>query len=133
VNYVAAVDGDSDEKELVFYVVGSRGGYPALKERWEEALTNFTQAHINHSLIVFTHKGQDMKGCAFDFEVSDGLNEATKETFRVTVRKPELNVYEGRVPLAVFPFTQTPIKPENLLIRSSDAREVHFQVSYFAN
>lgn len=73
-------------------------------------------------------KGHDTLPAAFDFEVSDGLNEAVKESFKVSVRSPELTVYEGRVPLPVFPFTQVPIAPENLLIRSSDGREVHYQV-----
>jgi hypothetical protein len=69
-----------------------------------------------------------MKPGSFDFEVSDGLNEAGKETFKVAVRKPELTIYDGRVPLPVFPFTQVSVKPENLLVRSSDARDVLFQV-----
>lgn len=72
--------------------------------------------------------GEDLKGAAFDFEVSDGLNEAGKESFKVGVRRPELVVHKGRTPLPLFPFTQTPIKPENLLVRSTDEREVHFQV-----
>jgi len=69
-----------------------------------------------------------MKGASFDFEVSDGLNEASKETFKISIRKPELVEYEGRVRLSVFPLTQAPLKPENLLVRSSDGREINFQV-----
>jgi hypothetical protein len=52
------VDEDSDENQLVFYVVGSRGGFPALKDSPQVPLHNFTQAQINHSLIVFSHKGR---------------------------------------------------------------------------
>lgn len=77
----------------------------------------------------FAFTGHDLKPSSFDFEVSDGLNEAEKETFKISVRKPELSAYQGRVPLVVFPFTQSPIRPENLLVRSSDEREVYFQVS----
>lgn len=32
--------------------------------------------------------------------------------------------------MAVFPLTQSPIKPENLLVRANDGREIVFQVSY---
>jgi len=69
---------------------------------------------------------------SFDFEVSDGLNEASQETFKIAVRKPELQLYDGRVPLSVFPLTQAPVKPENLLVRSSDGREIGFQVCTLA-
>lgn len=72
--------------------------------------------------------GLDTKAASFDFEVSDGLNEASIETFKVSVRKPELQLYDGRVKLAVFPLTQSPLRPENLLVRSNDGREINYQV-----
>lgn len=72
--------------------------------------------------------GLDTKPASFDFETSDGLNEASIETFKVNVRKPELQLYDGRVKLAVFPLTQTPLRPENLLVRSTDGRDVNYQV-----
>jgi len=81
-------------------------------------------------LLFFFISGEGIKGASFDFEVSDGLNEANKETFKVSIRKPELVVYEARVPLSVFPLTQSPLKPENLLVRSSDGRDINFQVKY---
>jgi len=56
--FIGAVDEDSDENQLVFYVVGSRGGFPALKDDPQVPLHNFSQAQINQSLIVFSHKGR---------------------------------------------------------------------------
>lgn len=111
-------------------MVGSRGGFPALRLHPSQPLSNFTQAQLNGSQILFTHRGADTKPAAFEFEVSDGLNEAGKESFKVRVRKPELTPGSGRevVPLSVFPFTRAPLGLENLLVRSTDGREVHFQV-----
>lgn len=89
----------------------------------------FIKRHELMSLLL--HLGEDLKAGSFDFEVSDGLNEASKETFKISIRKPELVEYEGRVWLPVFPLTQAPIKPENLLVRSSDGREINFKVVPF--
>lgn len=58
INFPAAVDGDSDENHLVIYVVGTKGGFPALKDQPDTPLHNFTQAQINHSLVIFSHKGK---------------------------------------------------------------------------
>ncbi|CAG7786715.1 unnamed protein product, partial [Allacma fusca] len=126
---LAAADEDSDANQLVFYIVGTRGGYPAFQDQPDVPLQNFTQAMINNSQIIFVHKGEDLKPAWFEFELSDGLNEAAKEGFNVSVKKPELLVYDGRVPLPVFPLTQSPLKPENLLVRSSDGREITFQIT----
>lgn len=115
----------------MFYVVGSRGGFPALTSRPDDPITNFTQAQLNASLILFTHKGVDLKQAAFDFEVSDGLNEAGKETFKVVVRKPNLTMVDGQAPLPVFPFTRAPLTGKNVHVTSSDGKEVHFQVRNF--
>ena len=81
----------------------------------------------------FFFAGEDLRPAWFEFELSDGLNEAAKESFNVTVRKPELMVHDGRVSLPVFPLTQSPLKPENLFVKSSDGREITFQVSIFCN
>lgn len=51
------MDGDSDENHLVIYVVGTKGGFPALKDQPDTPLHNFTQSQINHSQIIFSHKG----------------------------------------------------------------------------
>jgi len=52
------MDEDSVVKELIFYVVGSKGGFPALKKQPDVALRNFTQNQINQSEIVFAHDGE---------------------------------------------------------------------------
>ncbi|OXA39675.1 Chondroitin sulfate proteoglycan 4 [Folsomia candida] len=130
---LAATDADTKEGQLMFYVVGSRGGFPALTSRPDDPITNFTQAQLNASLILFTHKGVDLKQAAFDFEVSDGLNEAGKETFKVVVRKPNLTMVDGQAPLPVFPFTRAPLTGKNVHVTSSDGKEVHFQVSSLPN
>ncbi len=86
------------------------------------------KAHLCNLILFLSPSGLDTKAASFDFETSDGLNEASIETFKVTVRKPELQLYDGRVKLAVFPLTQSPLRPENLLVRSSDGREINYQV-----
>jgi len=58
----AASDADSDENQLVFYVVGKKGGFPALAEQPETPLHNFTQEMINNSRVIFNHKGELNKG-----------------------------------------------------------------------
>ncbi len=56
--FLAALDEDSDGNQLVFYVVGTKGGFPALSNQPDTTLHNFTQEMLNRSQIVFNHKGE---------------------------------------------------------------------------
>ena len=88
---------------------------------------NNSRRNYNNNYF-FCNLGEDLRPAWFEFELSDGLNEAAKESFNVTVRKPELMLHDGRLSLPVFPLTQSPLKPENLFVKSSDGREITFQV-----
>jgi len=52
-------DDDSPAEELVYHVEAPTGGAVALKEAPEDAILNFTQAHINNGEVIFIHEGEE--------------------------------------------------------------------------
>uniref|UniRef100_A0A8C2ZBR2 Chondroitin sulfate proteoglycan 4 n=1 Tax=Cyclopterus lumpus TaxID=8103 RepID=A0A8C2ZBR2_CYCLU len=96
-------DDDTLAEELVYHVEAPTGGTVALKEAPEEAILNFTQAHINNGEVIFIHEGEESGG--FSFTVTDGEHTSPLYQFVVTARpltitmvtQEELMVFPGKM------------------------------------
>lgn len=57
-------DDDTSAEDLVYHIEMPMNGMVALKEEPEEAISNFTQAHINKGEVIFIHEGES-PSCKF--------------------------------------------------------------------
>ncbi|XP_014468132.1 PREDICTED: chondroitin sulfate proteoglycan 4 isoform X2 [Dinoponera quadriceps] len=123
---LAAVDNDTDPRDITFNVTGVRNGYISLINSADVDIYNFTQSQINESQVVFTHtNGSDAE---FNFVLSDGVHTTESYTILVATKPVRLNI-EHNIPLNVFPLTRKLISEKLLLTTCSDeAREIRYTV-----
>ncbi|KAM8891139.1 chondroitin sulfate proteoglycan 4 [Spinachia spinachia] len=120
-------DGDTPAGELVYHVEGPTGGALALKEAPEEAILNFTQAHVNRGEVIFIHEGEESGG--FSFTVTDGEHTSPLYRFVVTARPLTITMVTQEE-LMVFPGTRQSITSANLgAVTNEDGNEINYAIS----
>ncbi|TNN79824.1 Chondroitin sulfate proteoglycan 4 [Liparis tanakae] len=119
-------DADSPAEELVYHVEVPTGGAVALKEAPEDAILNFTQAHINNGEVIFIHEGEESGG--FSFTVTDGEHTSPLYRFVVTARPLTITMVTQEE-LMVFPGTRQSITSANLgAVTNEDGNEISYSL-----
>ncbi|NWI59009.1 CSPG4 protein, partial [Calyptomena viridis] len=114
---LCAEDKDSSPSELVYSITPPSNGYLALKSSPNKSILSFTQAHIIEGQLVFVHNGAMSGG--FNFQVTDGLNFASRQIFSITARTLVISL-EVNKGLGVFPGSRKPISQHDLKAVTSD-------------
>eukprot|EP00094_Tigriopus_californicus_P012169 TCALIF_11761-PA protein Name:"Similar to CSPG4 Chondroitin sulfate proteoglycan 4 (Homo sapiens)" AED:0.07 eAED:0.06 QI:0/0.64/0.33/0.86/1/1/15/679/2482 len=125
---LGATDADTDDVNVVFMASGPECGRISLQSIPGRPLTRFTQADLKMNRLLFTHTGG--RNGMMKVTLSDGLNTAKAEYFRIRVKDVSLRLSQNEA-LDVFPMMQTALTSDHLLVVSSDfnpKREITFIV-----
>ncbi|XP_059191781.1 chondroitin sulfate proteoglycan 4 [Centropristis striata] len=120
-------DADTPADQLVYHVEVPTSGVVALKEAPEDAVMNFTQAHINRGEVIFIHEGEESGG--FSFTVTDGEHTTPLYRFVVTARPLTITMVTQEE-LVVFPGTRQSITSANLgAVTNEDGNEISYSLA----
>ncbi|XP_053451288.1 chondroitin sulfate proteoglycan 4 [Nycticebus coucang] len=126
---LGSTDGDSEPQELVYTIEQPSNGRVVLRVAPGTEIRSFTQAQLDGSLVLFSHRGALDGG--FQFSLSDGKHLSPGHFFRVMAQKQVLLSLEGSQILTVCPGSVQVLSSQSLRASSStgtDPHHLHYHV-----
>ncbi|KAL1782841.1 chondroitin sulfate proteoglycan 4-like [Sigmodon hispidus] len=132
---LCAEDEDSSPQDLIYWVTPPSNGHLALKSIPGQSIQNFTQAHIDEGQLVFVHSGSMGGDCGrrqtegFNFQVTDGLNFAPRQTFSITAQALIISLEVNRG-LSIFPGSTEPLSSHVLRAVTNDDQAANRTITF---
>uniref|UniRef100_H0WWI7 Chondroitin sulfate proteoglycan 4 n=2 Tax=Otolemur garnettii TaxID=30611 RepID=H0WWI7_OTOGA len=126
---LGSTDGDSGPEDLVYTIEQPSNGRVVLRAAPSTEIHSFTQAQLDGSLVLFSHRGALDGG--FQFSLSDGKHLSPGHFFQVMAQKQVFLSLEGSRTLLVCPGSVQVLSSESLRASSSagtDPHHLHYHV-----